>query len=359
MKVVKVACGQAFSVALLDDGTLWGCGWVGLQSGQTFRGPLMTKIKKCLKLGRIKDVATTYDAIFVVNEKKELWGWGMNIWGNERGNGTWSELTKILDQVDQVATPFLAHGESARFALNDNGEAWAWGKNLYTPSVYDDKYLPKKVAENIISLAAMDQNVALIDRNHDLFIGGPNHYGQVGDGTTDNCETPKCVLHDAQQVEFGGNKIYCLARTGNGQLYGWGFDSGNMFEQKIGIFTERNTQNVVKQGPYNLLLHPQGIFENVIFETTGYGHILAITKEGALLSWGNNSHGQLGDGSDGNRYDPKPIISDAKYAKAGNACSFVSDISGQLWACGSNSSGQLGIGNQRTYSSFVKVQFNQ
>jgi alpha-tubulin suppressor-like RCC1 family protein len=348
MKAVKVACGQSFSAALMDDGTLWGCGWVGLQGPDAYRGRTMKKIEVCSPLGHIKDVAAGYYGIDVVSEQNEIWGVG-------------NVIVKISESehVVQIERPLCG---MALFALKDDGEVWGFGEHPYTTGYFKRIALPIELEKNVISLAASERrNLALINGDHNLFIGGSNLFGQLGDGTEKNDQTLKCVLHDVQQVEFGGMDTYCLAVTTNDQLYGWGSDWGNRFDQKYGIFTKKNEQNVVviKNGVRASLFHPQVILENVIMVSSGFGHILAITKEGELLSWGNNSHGQLGDSSEWSRFDPKPVFSNAKYAKAGNACSFVIDNSGQLWACGSNSNGELGIGTQDNNSRFVRVPFPQ
>jgi alpha-tubulin suppressor-like RCC1 family protein len=345
MKVVKVACGQNFSAALLDDGTLWGCGLVGLRTTKTFSGQAMTKVEICSPLGRIKDVAANYDSLYVVNEQNVLYEVD-------------SSIHIITGHVVQVETPLCGF---AVFALKDYGVVWASGRHDYASSNSAKIALPEELDKNVISLTVCEQhNIALIDGNHNLYIGGYNHEGQLGDGTRTDDKTPKGVMTNVRQVELvGGPDTYGLAVTMDGQLYGWGSDQGNWVEQKYGIFTERSTQNLVEDGSKRLLLKPQIILENIILVTSGFGHILAITKEGELLSWGVNSDGQLGDGCFSNRFDPKPVFHDANYAKAGNACSFVIDISGKLWACGSNSYGKLGIGNLTSRcSSFVKVQFH-
>lgn len=333
MKVVKVACGNSFSVALLDDGTLWGCGYEGLISPVGVNGKVMTRIEN----KRVKDVAALFSTIFFINKRNELWGWGENHsgeLGSEDGETHW-----ILDHVVKVETPACGR---ACFALRDNGEVWAWGKF----GIFVEK--PKKIAENIISLAADDANVALIDANHDLLMSGKNFHGQIGDGTVENCENPKCILHDVHQVEFsGGTYCCCFAVTGSGQLYGWGKDKH--------LFTERNKPDIVN----GRLLQPHVILENATMVSAGTDHILVITKEGELLSWGSNEHGQRGEESSSFQYEPKPVFSDARYAKAGNSWSFVVNASGQLWACGNNQNGQIGIGSQMDSSSFVAVQFFQ
>ena len=79
----------------------------------------------------------------------------------------------------------------------------------------------------------------------------------------------------------------------------------------------------------------------------------AIKMNGSLWTWGNNSSGQLGDGSTINKTSPVPISSTANnwsHVAVGGVSSSVAHVlavaaDGSLWAWGYNYSGQLGDGS--------------
>jgi len=44
----------------------------------------------------------------------------------------------------------------------------------------------------------------------------------------------------------------------------------------------------------------RGYLSNIIKVASGSEHTLALTKDGKVKAWGNNSYGQLGNGTSGN-----------------------------------------------------------
>jgi alpha-tubulin suppressor-like RCC1 family protein len=78
--------------------------------------------------------------------------------------------------------------------------------------------------------------------------------------------------------------------------------------------------------------------------------------DGSLWCWGNNSHGQLGDGTWTNKNTPVQIIPSGVVAVAlGNSHTCAIKQDGSLWCWGWNSSGQLGDGTNTDKSSPVQI----
>ncbi|KAA0721992.1 putative E3 ubiquitin-protein ligase HERC3 [Triplophysa tibetana] len=89
---------------------------------------------------------------------------------------------------------------------------------------------------------------------------------------------------------------------------------------------------------------------HVIQITCGDQHSMALTQEGQMFVWGENSHGQLGLGEGRSRsqtpqrvqcLDGVPLAQ----ISAGGDHSFVLSLSGVAFGWGKNSSGQLGLGD--------------
>jgi alpha-tubulin suppressor-like RCC1 family protein len=90
-----------------------------------------------------------------------------------------------------------------------------------------------------------------------------------------------------------------------------------------------------------------GIDNKWVSIATGYDHTVALKSDGTLWAWGYNYFGQVGDGTTVNKSTPTQIGSDNKwvYISAGAEHTVALKSDGTLWAWGRNSKGQLGIGN--------------
>ncbi|MFH1437662.1 MAG: hypothetical protein ABIJ56_18290 [Pseudomonadota bacterium] len=88
---------------------------------------------------------------------------------------------------------------------------------------------------------------------------------------------------------------------------------------------------------------------DILAISAGGGHTCALNNRGALLCWGDNAYGQLGDGSTDD--SPLPVIgaeltSGIHAVSAGetHTCAII-NISGQVVCWGRNNMGQVGNGD--------------
>lgn len=81
--------------------------------------------------------------------------------------------------------------------------------------------------------------------------------------------------------------------------------------------------------------------------SAGAGHALGVRVDGKLWAWGDNRHGQLGDGSksDASSLLQMALPLDARAVAAGRYHSVAVTVDGRAWAWGDNSWGQLGGGS--------------
>ena len=89
----------------------------------------------------------------------------------------------------------------------------------------------------------------------------------------------------------------------------------------------------------------------------GRSHSLALKSDGTVWAWGNNSTGQLGDGSTTDRWTPVQVsgLSGVIALAAGSEHSLALKSDGTVWAWGDNSNGQLGDGSTRNRFTPVQV----
>jgi alpha-tubulin suppressor-like RCC1 family protein len=123
------------------------------------------------------------------------------------------------------------------------------------------------------------------------------------------------------------------ALTTNGTVWTWG--SGSHGELGQGASTSTNYYPAQVPG-----------LTNIISISAGWFHILAVKSDGTVWAWGNNSHGELGDGTPVNRWNPIQVlnVANAVAASGGDSHSSALTSDGTIWKWGLNDVGELGNG---------------
>lgn len=105
------------------------------------------------------------------------------------------------------------------------------------------------------------------------------------------------------------------------------------------------------------LLSPAVAFATMPMVSAGSIHSLALKSDGTVVSWGNNSVGQLGDGTNTNRASPVPVtgLNGVVAVAAGGMHTVALKADGTLMSWGYNPNGALGDGSTTTRTSPVLV----
>ena len=207
------------------------------------------------------------------------------------------------------------------------------------------------VASLSLTLAAVPAAVARrTSGTRSLLAWGLNTSGQLGNGSTTNSHLPvKVKLPKGTKVsKVAAGFDHSLAVTLTGPLLAWGLNTSG----QLGDGSTTNSGLPVK------VKLPRGTKMTAV--AAGYYHSLAVTLTGSVLAWGDNAHGQLGNGSaTGSRVPVKvklPAGTRVTAVAAGYGHSLVVTATGSLLAWGLNTSGQLGNGSTTDSHLPVKVK---
>jgi alpha-tubulin suppressor-like RCC1 family protein len=289
-----VSAGQIHACAAGGDGSL-AC-WGGDDSGQLGDNKASKNGAKAVLPGNLwASVGAGYYHTCATKTDNSLWCWGQNFSG-QVGDGTTSD--RVLPTQVSGSDP-------------DAGSSSDWSQ---------------------IAVGYLHNCAIKLDST--LYCWGGNGQGQLGLGTT---------LFQMQPAPVGGATDWTTVSVGyqhtcgihqGGRLWCWG-DNGT---SQLGGSSATQESKPVQVGDT----------ADWVAVSAGQGHTCAIKADGSLWCWGDNSKGELGDGSLVNRPLPTQVTEPAGSwykvaAGASHTCGVQS--AGSLWCWGDNSKGQLGNGS--------------
>jgi len=185
----------------------------------------------------------------------------------------------------------------------------------------------------IQEVAAGDRHTCALTANGAVWCWGENESGQLGTGTTADSAIPVAVPSLTSGVAaISAGGAHTCALTTQGAARCWGDNSSGQLGD--GTMSQRNSPVGVS-----------GLSSGVVAVSAGDAHSCALTASG-VSCWGDNSSGQLGDGQACGEacHTPAQVssLADASAISAGGAhtCALIGEDGVSCW--GSNSAGQLG-----------------
>ncbi|KPL98446.1 RCC1 and BTB domain-containing protein [Sarcoptes scabiei] len=199
-----------------------------------------------------------------------------------------------------------------------------------------DQILLKNLT-NIFVFGDCGTEVILITNKNYVYGFGRNSWPSLGLGHRDIVEPDRpqeiVSLRKLKLIDIVAGQRHVMALTENGELFSWG-------ENRFGQLGSPNSFES---------LEPILIGNHIISLACGANHTLALTKSGQVFAWGRNNYGQIGINSNTDQSIPVKIIAlephFIKMIQCGGSHSMAVTENGTLYAWGGNSFGQLGLGN--------------
>jgi len=319
--IVYISTSEFYTMAIRSDRSLWAWGWnlrdmmFGVENDNEWQS---TPVKVT---GDVISVSTSGGHTMIIRGDNSLWGWGENESG-QLGIGTFEGSpipVRIMDDVIAVST-----GAGHTMVIRSDNSLWGFGNNGH--GQLGDETLPRDfmsgisepigIMTDVIAVSAGGSHTMAIRTDHTLWAWGDNSFGQLGDGTTrmsldedsgelieidNNRYSPIQIMDDV--IAVSASSLHTMAIRSDNSLWGWGLNwQGQLGDGSIINWDDPDMDDLFGR------TNPTRVKENVIEVATSAGHTLAITADGNLYAWGNNSIGQLGDGTEETRTLPVHIM---------------------------------------------------
>ncbi len=353
--VVQLARGGFHSLALCSDGTLaaWGFNLSGQlgDNSTTFSGvPVNVNLEGVLAGKTVVAVAAGRTHSLALCSDGTVAAWGSNEHGQLGDNSTTDRLVPVAVNVAGGTSALfgktvvaLAAGQVHSLALCSDGTVAAWGydslgvlgnggnggssqANPSVPVAVDmTGVLSGKV---VVALAAGSFHNLVLCSDGTMAAWGGNGSGQLGDNSTTTRLVPVAVnMEDGTSVLFGKTVValaagesHSLAACSDGTVAAWGGnDTGQLGDNST---TQRNAPVAV-----NVANGTSALFgKTVVALAAGENHNLAACGDGALVAWGLNDVGQIGDNSTTQRNAPVDVTQSGVFS--GNRVSGLANSMG-------------------------------
>ena len=298
------------------------------------------------------DVAGGSHTSVAIKSDGSLWAWGDQVRVQYAGE---SLCTHYSGTPRLISTGFVSVATGANFsvAIKADGSLWGWGTNyrgaLTNGIVYDGTCFgaglsgaPQQIGTGFAKVSAGDDHTVAIKTDGSLWVWGWDIYGQLGDGSAPDYFVDVITSNATpQQIGTGFASVsagaqHTVAIKTDGSLWAWG---DNTYGQ-LGDGTFDALSNGVSQHPT-----PKQIGDGFATVFAGSWNTFAIKTDGSLWAWGRNTDGQLGDGT---LLDINPIPQQIGVGFVSVVASYLTTFAiktdGSLWAWGNNIYGQFGDG---------------
>ena len=330
----KIDNGYSCTLGIKSDGTLWA--WGRNDAGQLGTNNSIYRSSPVLvsNTGTWADISCDYYTSYGIKSDGTLWAWGSGYnysWGN---GATSASVTPGRSSMLQVGTDTNWSKVRALYAtgcvgLKKDGTIWSWG------------------------------NSGLNGNNTSVLVSTPVQ--AFGTGYTDlKCSNPAGLVAKKSDNTFwawgatwDGSSSTVISRSSPVQIVGSNFRNLS--------FTKVNTAGIVGVTYYGLATVPS--YSVATTTTTTSTTSTTPAAEQGFFVWGNNTDGVLGIGDTVHRSRGVQLGTDSQWntnrvlniSSSGSNHTIITRWDGTLWGCGNNTYGQIGDGTLVNKSSPVQI----
>ncbi|XP_036675839.2 probable E3 ubiquitin-protein ligase HERC2 [Drosophila suzukii] len=301
LRPVQLAGGEQSLFAVTPDGKLFATGYgsggrLGVGGSDSWAIPTL--------LGSLQHVFVKKVAVnsggkhcLALTTEGEVYAWGEGEDGKlGHGNRMSYDRPKLVEHLNGMSVADIACGSAHSAAITASGHVLTWGKGRYGRLGHGDSedQLRPKLVEALLGYRAIDiacgsgdaQTLCITDDDN-VWSWGDGDYGKLGRGGSDGCKLPYKIesLAGLGVVKVECGSQFSVALTKSGAVYTWGKGDFHRLGHGSVDHVRRPKKVAALQG------------KKIISIATGSLHCVACSDSGEVYTWGDNDEGQLGDGT--------------------------------------------------------------
>jgi len=353
--VVEIAAGNTHSLAKKADGTVWAwgdnaAGQMGVGIGTPYA---LTPKQTSIVLGGVPSpLGGGFLHSTMIKYSGAMWSCGDNVLGEIYLGGSIVGTNRPTQAANAGYVMVAANNHAdTTLGMKVDGTVWTWGDNRFGQlgigSSVSYTNVPVLVtALTNVQMIALGGDINDTDTAHAMALladgtvraWGANDYGQLGDGTTTDRNSPVQVvgLNNVVSLAVGGR--FTLALRTDGTVWAWGSNRDHQYDNTMGVLGVGSSVSRTNR-PMQITS-----LSNIVAIAAGTFAGMALRSDGTAWVWGGNMAGEQGDGDTDNNAHSTPtlIMSNASQLAAACLTLYVVRADGTVWGWGRNGDGQVG-----------------